>query len=125
MTAQLIDAGNGYHLWSETYERGDEDIFALQDEVTAAIATQLEQRIGKLGARSGAGRGEGRESSATCARTSSTSRAAQHVAQAHAGRARAGARAVRAGGRGRAGFRRARTSGLADTYLLRGRLRRA
>lgn len=56
VTAQLIDAGNGYHLWSETYERGDEDIFGLQDEVTAAIAAQLERRIGTLGelARGGA-----------------------------------------------------------------------
>ena len=45
VTAQLIDARDGFHLWSETYERGEEDIFALQDEVTAAIATQLEQRI--------------------------------------------------------------------------------
>ena len=60
VTAQLIDAANGYHLWSETYERGDEDIFALQDEVTSAIATQLEQRIGSLELeRATAGSGEG------------------------------------------------------------------
>ncbi|HVF34281.1 MAG TPA: tetratricopeptide repeat protein, partial [Candidatus Saccharimonadia bacterium] len=49
VTAQLIDASDGFHLWSETYERGDEDIFALQDEVTAAIAAQLEKQVGELG----------------------------------------------------------------------------
>ena len=62
VTAQLIDAADGYHVWSQTYERGDADIFALQDEVTAAIAQQLEQRIGALGevdssARPGGGAG--------------------------------------------------------------------
>src|SRR5690606_37658881 len=45
VTAQLIDAGNGFHLWSETYERPDQDIFALQDEITRAIVAQLRERI--------------------------------------------------------------------------------
>jgi TolB-like protein/Tfp pilus assembly protein PilF len=45
VTAQLIDAGNGFHLWSDTYERSDQGIFALQDEITRAIVEQLRQRI--------------------------------------------------------------------------------
>ncbi len=45
VTAQLIDAGNGFHLWSETYERSDQGIFELQDEITRAIVEQLRKRI--------------------------------------------------------------------------------
>ncbi|MDH5304997.1 MAG: hypothetical protein OEW64_12980 [Gammaproteobacteria bacterium] len=41
ITAQLIDAKNGYHLWSETYDRELTDIFAVQDEITAAIMDAL------------------------------------------------------------------------------------
>ena len=37
VTAQLIDAGDGYHLWSETYERELADVFAIQDEISRAI----------------------------------------------------------------------------------------
>jgi TolB-like protein/class 3 adenylate cyclase/Tfp pilus assembly protein PilF len=47
ITGQLIDAGTGAHLWAERFERGLEDIFDLQDQVTAsvvgAIAPKLEQ----------------------------------------------------------------------------------
>lgn len=49
ITAQLIDADSGYHAWSETYERASADLFALQDEVTAAIAQELERRITGVG----------------------------------------------------------------------------
>ncbi len=45
VTVQLIDAGNGYHLWSETYERPDQGIFELQDEITADIVDNLQRRI--------------------------------------------------------------------------------
>ena len=44
ITAQLIDASNGFHLWSETYDRELANIFALQDEVSAAIVGALEER---------------------------------------------------------------------------------
>ncbi|MGB5104666.1 MAG: hypothetical protein WBO04_15300 [Steroidobacteraceae bacterium] len=37
VTAQLIDASTGFHLWSETYDRELEDIFAIQDEIERAI----------------------------------------------------------------------------------------
>ncbi|NIL94696.1 MAG: hypothetical protein GTO71_09695 [Woeseiaceae bacterium] len=46
ITAQLIDAGTDAHLWSETYDRDLEDIFALQDEISAAIVNALTDRLG-------------------------------------------------------------------------------
>ncbi|MGH9946714.1 MAG: winged helix-turn-helix domain-containing protein [Pyrinomonadaceae bacterium] len=41
ITAQLIDASNGYHIWSERYDRRIQDIFDIQDEITLAIAEAL------------------------------------------------------------------------------------
>ena len=41
ITAQLIDAQTGFHLWSETYERRLADIFQVQDEIAAAIVDKL------------------------------------------------------------------------------------
>lgn len=45
ITAQLIEAENGYHLWSETYDRELEDVFAIQDEISAAIGAALRQKL--------------------------------------------------------------------------------
>ncbi|MEP3279464.1 MAG: winged helix-turn-helix domain-containing protein [Stappiaceae bacterium] len=45
ISAQLIDAENGVHLWAETYDRDMEDIFAVQDEVTRMIAAALGVKI--------------------------------------------------------------------------------
>ena len=42
ITAQLIDAESGFHLWSETYDRHLKDIFTTQDEISAAISSALE-----------------------------------------------------------------------------------
>jgi TolB-like protein/tetratricopeptide (TPR) repeat protein len=41
ITAQLIDAESGFHLWSETYDRRLEDIFLVQDEIAAMIVSKL------------------------------------------------------------------------------------
>jgi TolB-like protein/cytochrome c-type biogenesis protein CcmH/NrfG len=41
ITAQLIKADDGYHLWSETYDRKLDDIFAIQDEIASAVVEQL------------------------------------------------------------------------------------
>jgi len=41
VTAQLIKAADGYHLWSQRYDRELTDVFAIQDEISAAIADQL------------------------------------------------------------------------------------
>ncbi|MGD8319487.1 MAG: hypothetical protein PVJ02_03510 [Gemmatimonadota bacterium] len=41
VTAQLIDTSTGFHLWSKTYDRRVEDLFALQDEIARSIAREL------------------------------------------------------------------------------------
>jgi TolB-like protein/Flp pilus assembly protein TadD len=41
ITAQLIDAASGFHLWSETYDRKMQDVFAVQDEIATAIVDRL------------------------------------------------------------------------------------
>jgi len=41
ITAQLIDARSGFHLWSDTYDRELSDIFAVQDEIASAIVRSL------------------------------------------------------------------------------------
>jgi eukaryotic-like serine/threonine-protein kinase len=41
ITAQLLNVANGYHLWSEKFDRTFEDIFAIQDEITQAIVDKL------------------------------------------------------------------------------------
>jgi TolB-like protein/DNA-binding winged helix-turn-helix (wHTH) protein len=45
ITAQLIDAGNGYHLWSASYDRNLTDILSLEDELARTIAAQLTHRL--------------------------------------------------------------------------------
>ena len=45
ITAQLIDATTGDHLWSERYDRPLQDIFALQDEVVQKIVTTLKLQL--------------------------------------------------------------------------------
>ena len=47
ITAQLIDTDNGYHLWSETYDRDLTDIFEIQDEIANNVVTAL--RVHLLG----------------------------------------------------------------------------
>ena len=41
VTAQLIEAASGYHLWSANFDRRFDDLFALQDEIAGAIAAKL------------------------------------------------------------------------------------
>jgi adenylate cyclase len=45
ITAQLIDALKGHHLWAEKYDRDLKDIFALQDEITMKIITALQVQL--------------------------------------------------------------------------------
>jgi adenylate cyclase len=45
ITVQLIDAETDCHVWAERYDRDLEDIFAIQDEVTSAIAATLPGRV--------------------------------------------------------------------------------
>jgi adenylate cyclase len=45
VTAQLVDAQTGNHLWAERYDRDLEDIFAVQDEITKKIITALQVKL--------------------------------------------------------------------------------
>src|SRR5205823_11444390 len=45
VTAELINARNGCHVWSETYDRELQGVFALQDEITRAIVDALKIKL--------------------------------------------------------------------------------
>jgi len=45
ITAQAIDAARGIHLWSETYRRELKDVFAIQEEISTAIAATLRAKL--------------------------------------------------------------------------------
>ncbi len=56
VTAQLIRSSDGMHLWSETYDRAETDVLAIQDDIVADISRALEIRLGV-----GAGAGRARQ----------------------------------------------------------------
>jgi serine/threonine protein kinase len=45
VTAQLIRADNGYHVWSETYDRKLDDIFQIQDEIAKSVVNELKVSV--------------------------------------------------------------------------------
>ncbi|OGC79824.1 MAG: hypothetical protein A2W07_06560, partial [candidate division Zixibacteria bacterium RBG_16_43_9] len=45
ITAQLVNVTDGYHLWSEKYDRDMEDIFAIQDEISLAITEKMKLKL--------------------------------------------------------------------------------
>ena len=45
ITAQLIRASDGYHQWSETYDRTLDDVFAVQEEIAAAVVSELKLKL--------------------------------------------------------------------------------
>ncbi len=45
ITAQLINAADGYHIWSETYDRDLTDIFEVQDEISGIIANRMRENL--------------------------------------------------------------------------------
>jgi serine/threonine-protein kinase len=45
VTVQLVSAADGHHLWSERYDRDAGDVFAVQDEITAALVAQLSPAV--------------------------------------------------------------------------------
>jgi adenylate cyclase len=47
VTAQLIDGGSGNHVWAQRYDRDLEDIFAVQDDITATLVGAIEPELGK------------------------------------------------------------------------------
>src|SRR5262245_8306378 len=48
VTAQLINAESGYHIWSQTFDRRFADVFKLQDELAGAIVQKLEPNLGSV-----------------------------------------------------------------------------
>jgi TolB-like protein len=46
ITAQLVNTDDGYHLWSQTYDRELNDVFAVQDEIARAVAAALRVTLG-------------------------------------------------------------------------------
>jgi TolB-like protein/cytochrome c-type biogenesis protein CcmH/NrfG len=45
VTAQLIDAATGHHLWAERYDRSIADLFDIQDEITRSVAASTETQV--------------------------------------------------------------------------------
>jgi TolB-like protein/Tfp pilus assembly protein PilF len=45
VTAQLIEVSNGYHLWSDTYDRKLDNIFEIQDEIATQVVAALKQEL--------------------------------------------------------------------------------
>jgi adenylate cyclase len=45
ITTQLIDANTGSHVWAERYDRAIDDIFAVQDEITLVVATEMQVKL--------------------------------------------------------------------------------
>ena len=48
ITAQLIDVSSNAHVWSQTYDRAIDDIFAVQDEIAASVATAMQVTLAGL-----------------------------------------------------------------------------
>ncbi len=48
ITAQLVDAATGNHIWAERYDRDLSDIFALQDEITETLVAALQAEVGEF-----------------------------------------------------------------------------
>src|SRR5436190_3790963 len=45
IAVQLVNAADGYHIWSETYDRTMEDIFAVQDDIAESVVEELRSRL--------------------------------------------------------------------------------
>ena len=52
VTVQLVEVKNGFHLWSERYDRQMEDIFEIQDDIARAITERLKVTLGEGAKRS-------------------------------------------------------------------------
>src|SRR5947207_13012227 len=49
ITAQLVEAENGRHLWAERYDRDLADVFALQDDITVSVVAAIEPSLRRAG----------------------------------------------------------------------------
>jgi TolB-like protein/class 3 adenylate cyclase len=62
IAAQLIKTADGFHLWSETYDRELNDIFAVQEEIADAVAASLQVKL--LGGKAAKSSGQGKNAEA-------------------------------------------------------------
>ncbi len=53
ITAQLINAADGYHIWSEVYDRNLDDIFSVQDEISGIITNKLRENLNEANLKNG------------------------------------------------------------------------
>jgi TolB-like protein/Flp pilus assembly protein TadD len=53
VTAELVNTGDGYQIWSQTYEREMRDVFAVQDDIARAIVAALSVQLGRGDTRAG------------------------------------------------------------------------
>ena len=49
VTAQIVNVADGYHLWSETFDRDEADVFAVQDQVSKAVADAMKVKLQPAG----------------------------------------------------------------------------
>ncbi|MDQ6799519.1 MAG: tetratricopeptide repeat-containing serine/threonine-protein kinase [Acidobacteriota bacterium] len=47
VTAQLVNAHDGYHLWSQTYSGAVDDVFSIEDQIARSVAKELQRTMGK------------------------------------------------------------------------------
>lgn len=92
ITAQLIDATTGTHLWADRYDRGLKDVFEVQDEIALRVATELQVELleGEMARFHGAGTRDleaWSEQMRAVAATRSMTREACAAARRHAARA--------------------------------------
>ncbi|HEY2866311.1 MAG TPA: hypothetical protein VGJ02_04410, partial [Pyrinomonadaceae bacterium] len=45
ISVQLVNVNDGYHLWSQTYDRTLDDIFAIQDDIAASVVGEVRSRL--------------------------------------------------------------------------------
>jgi TolB-like protein len=98
ITAQLIDATSGNHLWAERYERDLNDVFAIQDEITDHVVGAIEPELLRTESQSSAVRNPDRETAPESDPARSLVLPPRDAADACAG-----TRPVPIGGQGRAG----------------------
>ena len=96
ITAQLINAADGFHLWAERYDRTLQDVFAVQEEIASSIAAALRVALSPAETQ-----GAGPEPPGRRSRLRSVSQGARAVRKLHGRVASRGPRAVPEGDRDR------------------------
>jgi len=86
ITAQLIDATSGNHIWADRYERDLADIFAIQDDIADSVVGAIEPELLKTESRLSAARDKTQSSFVLSAEDEPSLRALEHQLKRDAGR---------------------------------------